>query len=521
MSPHALLEPAEYVWLPDRDAGRPEPAPAGAGKIRAVHLSRRIGRDEAARTVLLETAAGLVPLPRRIRLHGDADEGWDWGWRGSALLETSLNLLAAFVHPRAAWRLQWAFCEAFLHPLPPAGGVLGAKRILAWLQEHRWIGYQGRWEALAEGERAGVLAREAGESRRLAPDTRARRVQRLMVSVVGSEAADRRESDVRVYGDAHGFWGAATLAGGAAAPGTPGFQLLRAAAILSAAPARERWATVAALARMIPHGEGRWRREWHEVASPVTPGLPDPETIATIQELHLRLGGRPAAERAELVAASIRARAGSAGARWQDVPSIALPLGAGFPDAFRGDPHLAGDPVAAAATLHALRSLIARDPSLAAAAEGLGLTPPVIAGQIRAAHQLHVCTLRDERRSADAAASAEGEYVRAAEAARLPRTRSRRPPHASSALVRWALAAPEATLEELAWLAAGPGGPVYVGHVLEQCGIRLPDPPGTVAQALRWYLEERVPRLLDLPSFLGRGDGLFQTPAAPRPPGGA
>src|SRR5687768_13683241 len=158
MDPSALLQPAEYVWLPLADAGRPEPPPAGAGEILAVYLGRHANPGHAARTVLIETRTGFAPLQRRIHLHGEVDEGWDWGWRGSAPLETALNLLACFVHPRAASRLQWAFCEAFLHPLPAAGGTLCGERVRSWLREHAWIGRGQAWAEDA-AERA-VLAEE-------------------------------------------------------------------------------------------------------------------------------------------------------------------------------------------------------------------------------------------------------------------------------------------------------------------------------------------------------------------------
>ena len=45
MDPSALLQPAEYVWLPLADAGRPERPPAGAGDILAVYLGRHAGPD--------------------------------------------------------------------------------------------------------------------------------------------------------------------------------------------------------------------------------------------------------------------------------------------------------------------------------------------------------------------------------------------------------------------------------------------------------------------------------------------
>jgi hypothetical protein len=36
----------------------------------------------------------------------------------------------------------------------------------------------------------------------------------------------------------------------------------------------------------------------------------------------------------------------------------------------------------------------------------------------------------------------------------------------------------------------------------------------SVAQVITWYLEERAPALLDLPSFIGRDDGLLHASGA-------
>ncbi|HEU4456424.1 MAG TPA: DUF6166 domain-containing protein [Longimicrobium sp.] len=494
MDPSALLQPAEYVWLPLADAGRPEPPPAGAGEILAVYLGRQAGPDHAARTVLVETRAGFAPLPRRIHLHGDVDEGWDWGWRGSAPLNTALNLLACFVHPRAAWRLQWAFCEAFLHPLPAAGGTLSGERVRMWLREHAWIGRGEAWAGDA-AERA-LLADEGARSRLLTPQARAERVAELLAPALAADGGARGARE-----------GAGT---GVSSPEL-------AAAVLAGAPAEQRWATLAMLAGHLPRPGTPAREAWHRLASPRTPGLPDPDTVATVAGVWSRLVGRPAAARAALLAQAIRQHAAGGATAWDGVPHLALPLGAGFPAAARGEPHLAGDPAAAAATLHALRAAVRGDRALADAAAALGLTADVLGELTRSAHRLHAATLRDERRAVERDAADEAERVHAAEAVRLPRGRSQPPPPHSDALRRWVLAVSEELLVELARAARGPGGPLVLRAALDAAGTVFPDPPGTVAQAITWYLEERAPRLLDLPSFLVRGDGLFRTPAAGDP----
>lgn len=494
MDPSALLQPAEYVWLPLADVGRPEPPPAGAGEILAVYLGRHAGPDHAARTVLVETRAGFAPLRRRIHLHGDVDEGWDWGWRGSAPLNTALNLLACFVHAKAAWRLQWAFCEAFLHPLPAAGGTLCGERVRMWLREHAWIGRGQPWAASA-AERV-LLADERAQSRLLTPQGRAERVVELLAA---APAAGR----------------GARGAGAAADTDVSGPE--RAAAVLAGAPAEQRWATLAMLAGHLPRPGAPAREAWHRLASPRTPGLPDPDTVAMVAGVWSRLVGRPAAARAALLAETIRQHAAGGATAWDRVPHLALPLGAGFPGAERGEPHLAGDPAAAAATLHALRRMVRGDRALADDAAALGLTPAVLGELIRSAHRLHAAALRDERRAVERAAADEAERVQAAAAVRLPRGRSQPPPPHSDALRRWVLAVSEELLAELARAARGPGGPLVLRAALDAAGTAFPDPPGTVAQAITWYLEERAPRLLDLPSFLVRGDGLFRTPAAGDP----
>jgi hypothetical protein len=59
--------------------------------------------------------------------------------------------------------------------------------------------------------------------------------------------------------------------------------------------------------------------------------------------------------------------------------------------------------------------------------------------------------------------------------------------------------------------ACGPAGALTLRAALAGAGLHFPDPPETVAQTVAWYLEERAPSVLDLPSFPGRGDGLFRT----------
>ncbi|HWK88854.1 MAG TPA: DUF6166 domain-containing protein [Longimicrobium sp.] len=493
MTHSALLEPAAYVWLPALDSGRAEPAPAGAEEIRAVHLARAVRGGDVVRTVLLETGAGYAPLPRRVRLHGDAAEGWDWGWHGSAPLETSLNLLASFVHPKAAWRLQWGFYDALLHDLPVAGGSLDGDHIRGWIREHAWVGRQTSWAVAAEAARTNLLAWERERSTGLPPAERAARVADILDPA--QAPAGHRWPD-------HG-------------PGSAAFEAARAAAVLAGAPAPERWSTLAALARRLPPTGSAARRAWDEAASPRTPCLPDPATVLSIAGIWDRLAARSPAERAVLLGELMVEHAAAGGTAWSDLPMLALPLGAGFQDALRGDAHLAGDPVAATATLRALQARMLADTWISAAAAALGLTGDVIAAQIRAAHRLHTSTLRDTRRAMETAAAAAREYVMAAEAARLPRGRSRTPPPSSEPLRRWILAAPEGLLKVLARAARGPAGPLTVRAALRGSSLTFPDPPGTVAQAIAWYLEERAPWVLDLPTFIGRGDGLVSGPNEP------
>jgi hypothetical protein len=505
MTSSALLQPADYVWLPEADAGGPEPPPPGADDILAVHLGRHAGTEATTRTVLVETSMGFAPLERRIRLHGDVDEGWDWGWRGSAPLETALNLLTCFVHAKAAWRLQWAFCEAFLHPLPPAGGTLCGERIRAWLREHGWIGRQRTWTGAPEAAERAALAAERARSRALSPRDRAARMARLLATALGWKLPARAGADPDP--DVADSGSAAAL-------------LERAAAVLAGSPAGQRWATVALLARHLPSAGSPAREAWRREASPRTPGLPDPDTVVQIATVWSRLVGRPARERAALLSGTIREQAERGAPSWTAVPSLALPLGGGCSAALRGELHLAGDPAAVAATLHALRTALLEDHALAAQATVLGLTPGVLSELIGSAHRLHVLTLRQERQAIEARAAEEAARVQTAEAVRLARGRGRRPPPHSTVLRRWLLSISEDLLIELARAARGPAGALTLRAAMRGAGVSFPDPAGTVAQAVAWYLEERVPRVLDMPTFLVRGDGLFRTPAAPdrKPP---
>jgi hypothetical protein len=351
-----LRDPAAFVWLPHLDAGLPEPVPAGGAGIHAVHFRRAVGPCDVVRSVVLATAAGMEPLPRGIRHHGDEDEGWDWGWHGSAPLETALNVLAAFVHPRAAWRLQWAFYEGFLHPLPVAGGTLRGDEVRAWLRTHGWIGRQSSWTAAPEAGRRATLARERDESRGLSPAARAERIGQLVVSALRWDGPARREASAEV---------ALLLtepgAEGADGPGSAGFQLVRAAAVLAGAAAPERWATLAALAGVLPLPRSLLRQAWGREASPATPGLPGPETIEAVALAWRMTGEKPPRRRADLVAAVIRSEAESSPGRWTSVPLLALTLGAGCEEALRGEGYMAGDPVSTTGTVRALAERMADD----------------------------------------------------------------------------------------------------------------------------------------------------------------
>jgi len=509
MKPIALLDASEYVWLPRFDAGRPEPEPPGAHDILAVRFRRAAGPDHAKRTVTLETRHGPIPLPRRIRLHGDADEGWDWGWRGSAPLETALNILAAFVHGRAAWRLQWAFHEAVLYGLPLEGACLEADTIREWIRENRWIGRQADWLAAAETERQTMLDDERDASRWLSAAERAERCARLVrgALVWDGAARTRASAETRMY--TRDLWGSAALADGANDPGTPGFELLRAAAVLDGAPPAERWSTLAELATHIPEPNTPAERAWHGAASPYTPGLPDPATVRTVATVVRLIAGQPAQQRAELLADTIRTEAERIpNAHWRNVPALAVSLGAEIESAYRGEACLAGDPVHVAATAAALGRAFTASPELAEAATRLALNAHGLSDRIAAANHLHLSTLRDRRRAIERAAQIRDSYLAAAEAARLPRSRSNPPPPTSLELRRWVLAVPSDVLVDLARYGRTAAGPPAVAEAMRDAGLCFPDPPGTIATTLRWYLEERMPRMLDMPSFPFRGDGL-------------
>lgn len=487
-----LLRPTDYVWLPTLDGASLEPPPAGADGIRAISLGRHVAGTEIHRTIVVETTTTrFTPLPLRLHLHGDVDEGWAWGWRGSAPLNTALNLLLCFVHPRTAWRLQWAFCDAFLHPLPTLGGSLDGAAIRAWLRRNAWIGLQGSWDSATEATRRAQLAAERHHSRSLSPRARADRVAGLVASGTGTA---RFAEDEATFGAAASH-------------------LERAAALLDGSPAEQRWATLALLADLLPPPGTPAREAWRQAAAPLTPGLPSPAAVAAVAEAWSQLVGLRPPERARMLAGTIRSRAATC-ADWRAIPHLAFALAPGDPSITGGTACLAGDPVTAAATLRALARLIADDTDLRVDAARLGLTASTLANCTRAAHALHVEALRATRRSAEADGAAEFERVRAAEAMRLPRGRSHRPPPASEALRRWALDAPLPLVMELVRASRGCGGPLQLQAVLHACEVVFPDPPGTVAASLTWMLEEGAPRILDTPAYVVRGDGLPETPAS-------
>jgi len=485
-----MLQPSDLVWLPNLDAGAPEPPPPGWRRIRSVSLGRHVGPDDVHRTVVLETVTGFAPLTRRVHVHGDPDEGWDWGWLGSAPLDTALNILLHFVHPKSAWRLQWAFCECILRALPARGGVIQGDEIRAWVRRNAWVGKQRSWEAQAETAREAVLIRHRHESRDLSPDVRARRIAVLITRAAG-EIPGRGQP-------------------GHPPPLDDGREYERAAAMLDATPPEQRWATLALLAAELRAACRAVRESWSRSASPVTPGLPSPEAASEIAATWSCLVGKTPADRTRVLVAAIHAAALASAGSWQGIPLLACTLGGSD----RGDRCLAGDPVVAVATLQSLASEFEADPALRTAGAQLGLTPEAIAECRVRAHDLHVDDLREVRRSAEQTAAAESQRVQAAYTTRLPRGRSQRPPPTSATLRRWAVGAPLPLLREQARLARTPGGPLALRSVLLACGMVFPDPPGTVAAALCWYLEERDPSILDPGVFPIRGDGLLPAPTA-------
>lgn len=505
MSPAPLLAPSAFVWLPRLDARRPEPPPPTGSQLRAFHLRRRTTPDEAVRTVLTEDGAGLAPLPHRIRLHGDPDEGWDWGWRGSAPLETALNILACVVHPKAAWRLHWAFCEDVLRPIAPAGGIISAATVRAWVHENRWLGRQRTCADDAESQP--LLEDERDASRALSPAARAERIASLVTSVVcrnPGEAQEPARSLARAVGRTSGPRALVLPRRGA---GSPGFQLLRAVATLNGAPPAERWPTVALLADRLPPVGSPGDIAWHRLAAPLTPGLPDPERVRRVADAWRPLASVPAPHRHAVVLDTLRANHGGDCPGWTSIPLLALALGADLGSGLEGEDHLRGDPLLAAAAIHAIRAAVATDAATREAATRLGLAPEVLRVQAELAHAAHMRDLRLVRRRIERTAAMEGDYALAAEGARLSRSRSHPPPPSSPALREWITTAPLDVLEHALSTAHGPCGAVSLPDALRRTGRDFQDPPGTIAQAIAWYLEERAPQRLDLHAFPGRCDG--------------
>ncbi|MBB4635900.1 DUF6166 domain-containing protein [Longimicrobium terrae] len=508
-----LLGPAEYVWIPGLDAGAAEPAPVTAPLLRAVHLERREDVAPTTRKVTLETLDGDLPLPRRIHQHGDVGEGWDWGWRGSAPLETALNLLAALVHPKAAWRLQWAFCDTFLLPMRTAGGTLDGDHLRAWLREHDWIGRaSGGWEAAARAEYQAPLARERRRSRWMSPAARAAHALDLVTSAMRWDAEDRRAAAAEVAAPSTRLWGAAALPGPAEPPGSAAYQLERAAAALAGAPADACWPTLAALAaRIAPRGSPGWTA-WRDAAHQ-QPALPRPETLELIARMGSPEGDRSPWTAAALLARCIRRHASDAGPPAGDtVPELALFLGAALEGAPQGEPRVTGDPAALRATLHALDQALVQGPELADRAARMGVTSKLVRARARAALAPQVAALREHRGALREEAEMEAEYARQATTLRLPRGRSEQPADASRELWEWAAGATVHTLVGVARAGPPPRGMIGMDGLLRLTGHWLPDPHATVVAAARWQLEERAPMLVGLAPFPVRGDGLLRTP---------
>lgn len=505
MSPTPLLAPSAFVWLPRHDAGRPEPPPPSGTQLRAFHLRRRTTPGEAVRTVLTEDGAGLAPLPHRIRLHGDPDEGWDWGWRGSAPLETALNILACVVHPKAAWRLHWAFCEDVLRPITPAGGIISARTVRAWVHENRWVGWKLTWADDAESHP--VLENEREASRAMSPAARAERIASLVTSVLCRDSSEAREPARSLAPSVGRTSGPRALVLPGEGGGSPGFQLLRAVATLNGAPPAERWPTVARLADRLPPVGSPGDVAWHRLAAPLTPGLPDPDRVRRVADAWSPLARVPAPHRPAVVLDTVRASPGGECHCWTSVPLLALALGADLGHGLEGEDHRRGDPLLAAAAIHAIRAAIAGDAATREAATRLGLAPDVLRVQAEFAHAAHVRDLRLVRQRIERAAAAEGDYALAAGGARLSRSRSHPPPPSSPALREWVTSAPLEALEHALFVAHGPGGAMSLPAALRGAGRAFRDPPGTIAHTIAWYLEERAPARLDLPAFPGRCDG--------------
>lgn len=506
----ALLPPHAYVWDPSLDAHRNEHAPDGANQIRAVHFRRSVGPFDTSRTVRLETMDGdRAALPRLIHHHGDLDEGWDWGWRGSAPLDTGLNVLAAFTHPKAAWRLQWAFYDAFLHGMAAAGGTIDGSRLRAWIAEHGWIGRQRDWHTTAAAEVRNPLRLARRESRRLTPEARACEIARQVRAAMGWTAVDA-EAAAREHGSSltRDLWGI-----GGREPGTAEHGLDLAAALLEGAPPRERAPTLAALVDLLPPEGSAPEAEWD--AHALGAGLPHAAAVRGAAEAAAALGPNTAPrERAARLAGIVRQEASGRALPWTGLPALSYGFGGALSGGIQGA--LGLDPVWVASTLYAFRAAAAEDPSLAAAAARLGLDEAALRDLQDEALSVQLGHVRREAEELDREASRAREYASIARQRREPRRRAPAPPPTSGALRRWLLGIPVDLLTDLARVLHADGsGVAALGQALDSYGVPFPDPLGSIARAVAWYAEERAPHLLDqAPAFTSRGDGLTGIPPA-------
>lgn len=495
----STLAPHQFVWLPELDAGQPEPAPMGAERVARFHLRRRIHADRSERLVRIETHdGGRAPLPRRIRCHGDPDEeGWDWGWRGSAPLETALNVLAVLVHPKRAWRLQWAFCEAFLHPLPPAGGIVEAEDVRRWLERHEWVGRQGSWHAAARAEYRIPLQAETAASAGMDAESRARRVHALVLSALRWNAEDRAQARAELP-ELYTLtsFGAEGLIGGDE-PGSAGYQIDRAVALLGGAPADQRWPTLAHLSALLDAEASRTTAQWDRIV-PFHPGLPKVGAVHQVAAIHRASSALNPAERASFAV------------RWLQEgssPAAELLLGGWADLPYSGQ---AGDLVETVATLAALLTHVRAEGEVPGWAEG------GIRERIEALRELHLTGVSTAVSEVVRGAEERTRYAAHAEAYREPRGRAPFPAEATEPLRRFVLATPLETL--LAWRRAlqMDGPDEALRRIQEGGGVPADvyDPAPLILAAVAWFAEERMPPILDRPAFPARGDALYRTPPA-------
>lgn len=137
-------EPLEILW----DHGAPSPRPdGGGGGLPDIVCSRHpAGGPRGGRA--------HVSIPRPLVHH--SPDGYEWGYGGSGPADLALNILHLFLPPDCdaedavplwrgrcssmAWRWHQDFKRQYVAALPPEGGVIYAREIVAWIRV-RWPEY--------------------------------------------------------------------------------------------------------------------------------------------------------------------------------------------------------------------------------------------------------------------------------------------------------------------------------------------------------------------------------------------